>query len=93
MFIPLNVNLGKVPKVPNGRHILPGNGEIWIVDGKKHRIVGPAEKRGDGYEAYFCRGLRHRTNGPAVTYPDGTQEFWERGKFIRRVKAPSESKK
>ena len=88
MFVPLSVNLGKVPKVPNGRHVLPGNGEMWIMDGKKSRVVGPAVRKGDGYEAWFFKGLQHRIGGPAVTYPDGRTEFWEHGKLIRRVKAP-----
>jgi len=85
-FVPLNVNLGKVPRVPNGRHQV-GNGHfIYIQNGSKHRLRGPAEIRKDGYKAWFKEGKRHRTNGPAVVHPDGTKEYWEDGKLIRKEK-------
>ena len=84
MFVPLSVNLGKVPKLPNGRHIMSGGVQIYIRDGQKHREAGPAEIRPDGYKAWFKGGVKHREKGPAVIYPDGTKEYWLKGKLIRR---------
>jgi len=84
MFVPLSISLGKVPQLPNGRHIMAGNVQVYIKDGQKHRENGPAEIRPDGYKAWFVDGLRHRENGPAVVYPDNTMEYWEKGKLLRR---------
>ena len=86
MYVPVNINLGKIPKLPDGRHIISGDTQIYIRNGLKHRDVGPAEIRRDGYKAWFKKGIKHRSNGPAVIHPDGTQEWWEKGKMIRREK-------
>lgn len=84
MYIPVSINLGKIPKLPNGRHVLNGNTQIYIYDGQKHRENGPAEIHRDGYKAWFRHGLRHRKGKPAVIYPSGVKEYWEKGKFIKR---------
>ena len=85
MFVPIAVNLGKMPKVPNGRQMMPGGTQIFVWDGKKHRENGPAEYNSrTGYQAWFQHGLRHRKGGPAVTHPDGSKEYWEKGKLIRK---------
>jgi hypothetical protein len=89
MFVPLNINLGNVPKLPNGRHVLAGNVHIYVHNGKKHRDNGPAEIRPDGYKAWFRDGVKHRKGGPAVSYPDGTIEYWENGKLLRRINGTS----
>ena len=86
MFVPLSVSLGKVPKLPNGRHILSGGVQIYIKDGQKHRENGPAEiNTRTGYQAWFLHGVKSRKGAPAVIYPGGgTVEFWEDGKLLRR---------
>ena len=85
MFVPLSISLGKVPKLPNGRHVLSGSVQIYIKDGQKHREKGPAEINNKaGYQAWFCKGQKHRKGGPAVIYQNGTVEYWENGKFLRR---------
>lgn len=87
-FIPISSNLGRVPKLSNGRHILSGNKQIYIKDGVKHRQNGPAEIHPNGYRAWFWKGVKHRRGGPAVIHPDGTSEYWENGKFLKKEKAP-----
>lgn len=88
MFVPLNVNLGKVPRLPNGMHVLSGGIQMYIFNGKKHRENGPAEiNTRTGYEAWFQNGLRHRENGPAITHPNGSKEYWIKGK-LRRMEKP-----
>ncbi len=85
MYVPIAVNLGKVPQLPNGKHVLAGGVEIYIKDGQKHRTNGPAEiNNRTGYQAWFKNGKKHRKDEPAVTYPDGTKEYWLEGKFLQR---------
>ena len=83
MYVPVQVNLGKVPKVGNGLHHI-GKRKVYIFGGMKHRENGPAEIGRDGYEAWYTKGVKHRIGGPAVTYANGTKEWWEEGKLIRR---------
>ena len=86
MYVPLSISMGKVPRLPNGRHILSGNVQIYIKDGQKHREYGPAEINAKtGYQAWFRNGVRHRKGKPAVIDPkNGTVEYWENGIFLRR---------
>jgi hypothetical protein len=92
-YVPVSVNLGRVPKLQNGKHQISGNVTIYIKDGQKHRHPGPAEVHRDGYKAWFWMGLRHRKGKPAVIYADGTEEYWENGKFIKRVPEKKKFKK
>lgn len=89
--IPVSLNLGKVPAIGNGRHVMSGGTVVWLRNGKKHRDSGPAEvNERTKYEAWFRNGLLHRDQGPAVTHPNGAKEFWKNGKFVRKedVKPP-----
>lgn len=54
----------------------------WMVDGKLHRIGGPAVTWEDGIEEYWMNGKRHRTDGPAYVYPTGAKEYWLNGEEI-----------
>lgn len=83
MYVPVTYTTSNVPKLPNGRHILAGNIQIYIRDGKKHRENGPAEVHPNGYKAWFKNGLRHRDNLPAIVHPNGVKDFYINGKFIR----------
>lgn len=91
-YIPLSTSLGRVPRLPNGRHVLSGNKQIYIRDGVKHRENGPAEIHPNGYKAWFWKGVKHNKKGPAVIHPDGSLEFWENGKFLRREEVPKDEK-
>lgn len=84
MIVPISINLGRVPQLPNGRHVIAGGTQIYILNGQKHRENGPAEISTTGYKAWFWHGERHRKDGPAVVYADSSVEYWERGKFLRR---------
>jgi hypothetical protein len=88
MFVPLSISLGKVPKLPNGMHVLSGDVQIYVRNGQKHRENGPAEiNLRTGYKAWFRNGVKDRKGLPAVVYPDGTVEYWEKGKLLRRESA------
>lgn len=86
MLIPVSFSIGRVPKLPNGKNSLSGDVDVYIVDGKKHRVGGPAEiNRRTGYEAWFEKGVLHRKGGPALVDPEKKiKEFWNKGKFVRR---------
>jgi len=80
----LKLNIGGTGNLGNGL-VDNGNTKIYLKNGQKHRLNGPAEIRGDGYEAWFKEGVLNRLGGkPAVTHPDGTKEYWEKGKFIKK---------
>jgi len=55
----------------------------WYVDGKLHRIDGPAIERINGTKAWFVDGFRHRINGPAIEFLDGTKQWYVNDKLHR----------
>lgn len=63
---------------------LTGDGtREWRLDGKLHRIDGPAIIRPDGNEGWYFMGKLHREDGPAVIRPDGYKAWWLNGKIHR----------
>ena len=52
----------------------PTGGELWHLDGKPHRVDGPAVICSNTSEAWYLNGLIHRTDGPAVIF----REEWLR---------------
>lgn len=59
------------------------NSTVYKLDGKLHRIDGPAIEWSNGDRFWFIKGRRHRTDGPAVEYANGTKEWYKRGKLHR----------
>ena len=47
----------------------------WFLNGKLHRIDGPACEYADGTKHWHLDGKRHRVDGPAVEWSDGTK-YW-----------------
>ena len=60
----------------------------WYLDGKLHRVDGPAIIRANGYKEWYLDGKRHRVNGPAITWVNGT-EFWYLDGKRHRVDGPA----
>jgi len=58
----------------------PGGTKEWSVDGKLHRLDGPAVEYSNGWKHWFVNGKRHRLDGPAIEYPDGHKEWYIFGK-------------
>jgi len=52
----------------------------WCVDGKFHRLDGPAIEFADGMKEWWVDGKCHRLDGPAIEYPDGTKKWYIFGK-------------
>jgi hypothetical protein len=57
------------------------NGEKeWYLNGKRHRVDGPAIEDPDGYKAWFVDGKYHRIDGPAIELPSGNKYWYIDGK-------------
>ena len=54
----------------------------WKVDGKLHRLDGPAVEWSDGSKEWWVNGLRHRLGGPAIDWIDGYQRWFIHGTEI-----------
>ena len=53
---------------------------VWYnLEGKYHRIDGPAIEYADGYKEWWINGKLHRTDGPAIEWVDGYKEWWING--------------
>ena len=48
----------------------------WWLDGKRHRVDGPAIEYADGTKFWYQNNKCHRTDGPAVELADGTKNWW-----------------
>ena len=55
-------------------------GKVWLVDGERHRIDGPAVERPDGTKEWWISDERHREDGPAVESPNRGNEWYINGK-------------
>lgn len=49
---------------------------VWYLDGKLHRLDGPALEYIDGHKEWFIEGQRHRIDGPAIEYPSGLKQWF-----------------
>jgi hypothetical protein len=54
----------------------------WRVDGKLHRLDGPAVIWADGGQSWYVDGDLHRLDGPAVIHSWGPEEWWVRGEQL-----------
>jgi hypothetical protein len=51
----------------------------WFVEGKRHRLDGPAIEGADGTRRWYVEGKRHRLDGPALEWADGTRRWYVEG--------------
>lgn len=56
--------------------------QSWRLDGKLHRLDGPASIHPNGFKMWCRNGLLHRTDGPAIEWPGGTVEWFLEDKQI-----------
>ena len=57
--------------------------KVHIVDGKFHRVDGPAIVDYNGNQFWYQYGKRHRKDGPAVIWSNGTKHWYQYGKRHR----------
>ena len=55
----------------------------WLLNGKLHRVDGPAVEFAGGGKEWWINGVRHREDGPAIEYPDGGKYWYKDGKLHR----------
>jgi hypothetical protein len=54
--------------------------QFWLLDGKLHRVDGPAVIWTNGNQFWYFRGKKHREDGPAIIWADGFQDWYLNGK-------------
>ena len=64
----------------------PNGSKHWRLNGKRHRVDGPAIEWSDGSKQWWLNGKLHREDGPAIEYPDGTKKWLLNGNFIYELK-------
>jgi len=52
------------------------------VNGKSHRLDGPASEWADGTKQWWVNDKLHRVDGPAIIWGDGSKEWHINGKRI-----------
>lgn len=58
-------------------------GLFWYLNGKLHRLDGPAELMYNGYKAWYKEGEIHREDGPACEWADGRKMWYRNGRLHR----------
>lgn len=66
-------------------------GSVWMVNGKEHRVDGPAVENKNGSEEWWLNGKRHRIGDPAITFVSGDVQYYENGKCSRKDGAAVEN--
>jgi len=70
-------------------HYFDKNGtEVWVQNGKYHRLGGPAKIWKDGSQFWFQNGLNHRLDGPAIIWKNGSK-VWCRYNECHRDDGPA----
>ena len=68
--------------------VSPDGTKQWRLDGKLHRVDGPALEYADGTKYWYLNDKLHRVDGPAIEYANGTKRWYLNGK-LHRVDGPA----
>ena len=60
----------------------------WYLNGKRHRVDGPAIEYQNGAKFWWLNGEVHRVDGPACEYANGDKHWWLNDKR-HRVDGPA----
>ena len=63
-------------------------GVYWFLNGKRHRVDGPAVEYANGTKYWLLNDKLHRVDGPASEYANGTKYWYNNGK-LHRVDGPA----
>ena len=63
----------------------------WYLNGKLHRVDGPACEYANGNKSWFLNGKLHRVDGPACEDVDGDKVWYLNGN-LHRVDGPAAEK-
>jgi hypothetical protein len=54
----------------------------WWLDGKRHRVDGPAIEHADGSKRWYLHDKLHRVDGPAIEWASGGKRWYLDGKEL-----------
>ena len=57
--------------------------KFWYLNGKSHRVDGPAVEYANGTKCWYLNDKRHRKDGPAIEYVNGDKWWYLNGKRHR----------
>ena len=57
--------------------------KFWYLNGKLHRINGPAFEHANGDKSWYLNGKLHRIDGPAIEYANGDKYWCLNGKQVK----------
>ena len=69
-------NYGEIPNGFTGIAEWADGEKQWYLNGKHHRVDGPAWEYADGTKKWLLNGKRHRVDGPAYEGADGSKEWF-----------------
>ena len=79
----------KTKKTKKSECIINGDGtKKWYLNGKLHRIHGPAIEWANGGKSWYKNGKWHRIDGPAIEFANGDTYWYLNGK-CHRINGPA----
>jgi antitoxin component YwqK of YwqJK toxin-antitoxin module len=63
--------------------IIDDVGTYWYLNGRLHRVDGPAGESHNGTKVWYLNGKCHREDGPAIEHPNGSKSWYLNGKLHR----------
>jgi hypothetical protein len=81
-------DLSELPTDFTGIAEYPDGTKDWHLNGKRHRVDGPAVECANGTKEWYRNGELHRVDGPAVECATGIKDWWLNGKR-HRVDGPA----
>jgi len=79
------IKVNSIFDIPNkftGIAEYPNGTKEWWVNGKQHRVDGPACEYADGTKEWFLNDELHRVDGPAYENADGHKAWYLNGDFL-----------
>ena len=59
--------------------------KYWFLNGKLHRVDGPAVEYVNGDKHWYLSNKLHRVDGPAVENVNGTKVWWLNSKHCKPI--------
>jgi hypothetical protein len=63
--------------------------KYWYVNGKRHRLDGPAVEYSNGDKAWYFENKLHRLDGPAWEGVNGYKSWWVEGVQVNKADHPT----
>ena len=62
--------------------------KYWRLNGRRHRVDGPAVEWSNGDKHWYINGKLHRLDGPAIEYVNGNK-YWYLNDELHRADGPA----